>query len=232
MDPIACQLGVSLGSSVNPSGSVTRVANPSAPSDVTSAGVLRRRTPAYTDDPAYISAVSKTASAETMSPLGCAPTRRSTPRKPTNTPTSFAPVTRWLRVNQYANNAVKSGIDACSTAARPESSRFSLHASSQNGTAALKIPSRSSGLAYWRSPDHVSRHPSRKGTAGISASVPVRTRPKTTSPGVTSPTATLMNMNDDPQIAARASSIGNGFRVTARKTYRGPCLGARLHSGP
>jgi hypothetical protein len=86
----------------------------------------------------------------------------------------------------------------------------------------LKIPSRSSGLAYCLSPDHVCRQPSRNGTAGISTSVPVSTRPKTTSPGVTSRTATLMNMKDEPQIAARASSMGSGRRLTARETYPGP----------
>src|SRR5512132_815176 len=162
-----------------------------------------------------MSAVSSTASAERMSPLGCAPTSSSTPRKPTKTPASFTPVTRWLRVNQHTNSAVNRGIDACSTAARPESSRFSLHASSQNGSAALRIPSSSSGPAKRRRPAHARPHPPRNDTAGSSASVPVSTRPKTTSPGVTSRTATLMNMKEEPQIAARASSMGSGRRLNA-----------------
>jgi len=39
-------------------------------------------------------------------------------------------------------------------------------------------------------------------------------------------------MNDDPQIAARASSMGNGRRLTASETYPWACLASRLDSTP
>src|SRR3954468_10921848 len=113
------------------------------------------------------------------------------------------------------------GIDACRTAARPESSFFSLQASNQNGSAALKIPTSSSGRQKRRSPAQVGPQPPRNHTAGTSPNVPTRTRPKTTSPGVTSLTATLMNRKEEPQIAARASSIGSGRRLTGRNRTRG-----------
>jgi hypothetical protein len=32
----------------------------------------------------------------------------------------------------------------------------------------------------------------------------------------------LMNMKEEPQMAARASSIGKGRRLTALEPYRGP----------
>src|SRR3954451_18276960 len=117
--------------------------------------------------------------------------------------------------------AVNRGIEACRKAARPESSFFSLHASSQNGSPALKTPTSSSGRQKRRSPAQVGPQPPRNHTAGSSPKVPTRTRPKTTSPGVTSRTATLMNRKEEPQMAARASSIGSGRRLTAGNRTRG-----------
>jgi hypothetical protein len=57
------------------------------------------------------------------------------------------PVTRWPCANRNASRAVKRGIDACSTAASPESNRFSPQASSQKGIDALKIATTNSGYA-------------------------------------------------------------------------------------
>jgi len=65
------------------------------------------------------------ASAATKSPPRCAPTSSATPPKPTSTPTSLAPLTRWLWSYQMANSTVKIGAEAWITAASPESSRVS-----------------------------------------------------------------------------------------------------------
>ena len=113
---------------------------------------------------------------------------------------------------------MKSGVDAWRTAARPESSRSSPHASSQKGIDALKSARTTSGRAKRRSSVKSRRHPIMKGTAGRSVSVATNTRPKTTTPGSSSRTATLMNMNDEPQIAASASSMVRWRRPTEGKT--------------
>src|SRR5580765_3476654 len=157
-----------------------------------------------------------------QSPCGCAPIRKTTPRKPTTTPISRAPPMRSLRLKPKASSAVKSGVEAWRTAARPESSRSSPHASSQKGIDALNSASTTSGRAKRRNSVKSRRHPIMKGTAGRSVSVPTNTRPKTTTPGSSSRTATLMNMNDEPQIAARATSMVRWRRPTEGKRSRDP----------
>jgi hypothetical protein len=63
------------------------------------------------------------------------------------------------------------------------------------------------GPAYRRSSVTMGPQPNMNGIAGKSVRAPTSTRPKTTSPGSSSLTATLMNMKDEPQIAARTISI-------------------------
>src|SRR4029077_16952037 len=58
--------------------------------------------------------------------------------------------------------------------------------------------------------------------AGRSVSVATNTRLKTTTPGSSSRPATLMNMKDEPQIAASASSMVRWRRPTEGKTQPGP----------
>src|SRR5438132_1338350 len=91
-----------------------------------------------------------TATAPSTFPCGCAPTSSATPTNPMPTPTRRRPVTRTSRKNPNATTALKIGTEPWMIEARPESILVSPHESSQNGTAMLTRPTRTSQPALSR----------------------------------------------------------------------------------
>ena len=161
-----------------------------------------------------------TASAPRIFPSGCAPTSSATPTNPTATPTSRAPVTRcsWKIAN--ASTATKIGTDAWMIDASPESSRVSPHESSQNGIAVLISPMTTSHGQCARNSAADTRPPSVTATKTTSAIAASPTRPSTSVAGDMSRTATLMNMNELPQmtlIAASSSRLRTAALSFARR---------------
>ncbi len=110
------------------------------------------------------------------------------------------------------------GAEAWMIAARPESSRVSPHERNQNGTAVLNTPTTTRAGHERRSE---ARIVGERSASGASVSAPRPIRPQISVAGVSSRTPTLMNMNDEPQIAERASSISRWRRLTVGQTYSG-----------
>ena len=96
--------------------------------------------------------------------------------------------------------------------ASPESMRVSPQESSQNGTAVFSRPTTTSQRQCARTSATVSRAPTRAGTTTASTSAARPIRPRISVAGWRSRTATLMNMNELPQIRASSTSIGRGRR--------------------
>ena len=99
------------------------------------------------------------------------------------------------------------GTDAWMIDAVPESIRVSPHESSQNGTAVFSRPTTTSAGQYARISASAVRSPTRSGTTIASVIAASPSRPKISVAGVSSRTATLMNMNELPQIRASAISM-------------------------
>src|SRR5262249_27805737 len=159
--------------------------------------------------------VQTTARAPSTLPLGTAPTSKATPPKPTSTPSSRSPDTRSARTKKKASSAVKSGAQACRSAASPESIRVSPQARSQKGTTELNSATNRNGQKRPRICVVAVLSGIRALTMTSSVSAASTSRPATSVAGSSSRTPTLMNMNDDPQIAESASSMMTWRRVTA-----------------
>jgi len=102
---------------------------------------------------------------------------------------------------------LKIGTDAWMIEARPESIRVSPHESNQNGTAVFNIPTTARPRQCARSSVIVVRAPSASGTTHARASAARPSRPRISVAGSSSRTATLMNMNELPQIRASAINM-------------------------
>ena len=124
------------------------------------------------------------------------------------------PVTRTSRNATKAISALKIGTEAWMIEASPESIRVSPHESSQNGIAVFTSATAISQPAFSRSCRSVSRVPTATGTSSASVSAARPRRPVINVAGVSSRTATLMNRNDAPQIAASANSMTRFRRLT------------------
>src|SRR5579872_2861797 len=151
--------------------------------------------------------IAPTPTAPCQPPCGCTPARIATPTRPRSTPTSRQPVERSLGTKNTARSATKMGTDEFATAAVPESTHFSPHAISVNGTAAFSTASTSPGRHARTSafpPYRLQANATRIGAAHSS-------RTSMSAAGERSRTPILMNRYDDPQIAPR---------TTRRKTYR------------
>ena len=122
-------------------------------------------------------------------------------------------MTRWFGKKPSAITAPKIGTAPWMIAARPESIRVSPQESSQNGSAVLSRPTTTSSGAKRRSSASVRRAPTSRGTTSASVSAPSPMRPAISVAGSSSRTATLMNMNDAPQIRASAASMSAWVRV-------------------
>ena len=101
-------------------------------------------------------------------------------------------------------------------AASPESSRVSPQERNQKGIAVLNRPTTIS-LRQLRRSD--ARMDGRR-TSGASVSAPSPTRPQIRVAGASSRTPTLMNMNEEPQIADSTRSIRRWRLLTSNGTYR------------
>ncbi len=134
-------------------------------------------------------------------------------------------MTRTSRKATNAITALKIGTEAWMIEASPESIRVSPHESSQNGIAVFTSATTSSQTQFSRSCRSVSRVPTAKGTSRPRVTAASPSRPTISVAGVSSRTAILMNMNDAPQIPARARSITRfRCRVTSMKTSFVPVL--------
>jgi len=102
---------------------------------------------------------------------------------------------------------LKIGTDAWMIDARPESIRVSPQESSQKGTAVLSRPTSASAGQCARSSVMVSRTPIRTGTTTPRVSAASPSRPRISVAGSSCRTATLMNMNELPQIRASRISM-------------------------
>ena len=89
--------------------------------------------------------------------------------------------------------------------ASPESSRFSPHERSQNGSAVFTSPTTKSQRQAPRSSASVSRAPSRQTATAASTTAAEPMRPRISVDGASCRSAILMSMNDAPQM--RASSV-------------------------
>ena len=134
-----------------------------------------------------------------------------TPPNASTTPASREPVTRWLRSIERAKSAVKSGAEALKIAASPESMYCWPQAIRKNGTAVLISASSASGRAYGRS---CAKPWPAACTKTASASAPKPIRKRISVEGARSRRAIVMNMKDEPQIAASAPSIRRWRRLT------------------
>src|SRR4051812_33453352 len=105
--------------------------------------------------------------------------------------------------------------------ASPESMRVSPHERSQNASAVLTSATTTSQPAFARSCCSVSRVPTTKGASAASVSPASPRRPMISVAGVSSRTATLMNMKDAPQRSASARSIARCLRFTVLSNARG-----------
>ena len=105
---------------------------------------------------------------------------------------------------------MKIGTDAWRIDARPESILVSPHERSQNGTAVFRRPTTTSGRQCARRSAPTARPPTSAATTTASVSAASQSRPRISVDGATSRSATLMNMNELPQIKASAprSTIG------------------------
>ena len=104
--------------------------------------------------------------------------------------------------------------------ASPESMRVSPHERSQNGTAVFSSPTTTSQCQCARTSATVSLTPTSAGTTTTSTSAARPIRPRINVAGESSRTATLMNMNELPQIRASSTSIGSGRRVIKGETRK------------
>ena len=91
--------------------------------------------------------------------------------------------------------------------ARPESMRVSPHDSSQNGMAVLTSATTTSQRQLARIWTAASRVPTVKGTTRASVIAASPSRPRMSVEGASSRSATLMNMNEAPQMSASATSM-------------------------
>jgi len=159
-----------------------------------------------------------TASAPSTLPDGCAPTRSATPTNPIAIPTSLRPVTRTSRKKRNATAALKIGTPPWMIEASPESILVSPQVRSQNGIAVLTRATTASQPAFARSSARVSRVPTANGTISASVTAASPSRPMISVAGDSCLSATLMNMNEAPQISASESSMTWFERLTFPST--------------
>ena len=117
---------------------------------------------------------------------------------------------------------MKSGAHAWSSAASPESILVSPQARNQNGTTVLRSATIVNAPSLALTTPHAVRSGVRAPMMRASVSTASTSRPATSVDGSSSRTATLMNMNEEPQIAERAPSIRSCRRLTETTTYRQP----------
>ena len=107
-----------------------------------------------------------------------------------------------------ARAATKIGTVAFAIAATPESTFVSPHAMSVNGTAVLTAPRTIAGFVIFRMSLQALCHPWRATSNPMSGIADRASRKPIVVVGSSSSTATLMNMKEEPQSAARTSRSG------------------------
>ena len=122
------------------------------------------------------------------------------------------PLTRSC-VKRTAIRTVNIGAAACRIAARLESILVSAQEKQRNGIAVLIRPTRTIGNQFARAWRTTVRPPARASATGTRTTAPSPTRKNTSAAGLNCRSATLMNMNDAPQISERAAIMTASRRL-------------------